>query len=115
MLSALNCSDLSKTTTNLSRPFIAMPLLPSMLWAVAGKTKPKRVWIYVGNDDEKRIDSLLRRFPHLSEAAVMASLLSAALRCCEREGFLAIPYEFTTLENLRDSPALRLNDKEKAK
>lgn len=84
-----------------------------MLWDVAGRTKPKRVWIYVGGEDEARIDALLKKYPHLSEAAVMATLLSAALRACERENFAALPYEFSIVDKLRAEPATNRPEKTK--
>lgn len=75
------------------------------------KTKPRRVWIYVGVEDEQRIDALSKKFSYLSESALVSTLLSAALRACERTE--ALPLEFVIAAAAPEPARVALNDRGK--
>jgi hypothetical protein len=85
-----------------------------MLWDVKGTKKPRRVWIYVSDADSDRIDELLKRYSYLSEAALMSTLLHAALRACEAANYNALPQQFAiTLATPTEGARVTLNEKGK--
>lgn len=78
--------------------------------------KPRRVWIYVNDADGDRIDELQKKYPYLSEAAAVSSLLSAALAACERDNYTHLPTEFAITAAIAKEPArFELNDTTKSK
>jgi hypothetical protein len=75
------------------------------------KEDAKRIWIRVGDDDRRRVDELLKAFPYMKEAPLVSTLLSAALRACERNGFTNLPMEFSVeLDAPKEDVRLKLND-----
>jgi hypothetical protein len=75
------------------------------------KVDAKRIWIRIDDGDRRRVDAMLKAFPYMKEAPLVSTLLSAALRACERNGFGNLPLEFSVeLDQPNENTRLKLNE-----
>ncbi len=77
---------------------------------MAAQKKTRRAWLYITEDDDARLQSLVKKLgPHYNDALILSTIASAGLKACEDEGSrLALPLNFKVVEETgRD---LRLNE-----
>jgi hypothetical protein len=81
-----------------------------MLRFMAVQKKTRRAWLYITEDDDARLQSLVKKLgPHYNDALILSTIASAGLKACEEEGSrLALPLCFKVVEE--SDTTLRLNE-----
>jgi hypothetical protein len=71
--------------------------------------KTRRTWLYLTEEDDARLRSLLKKLgPHYNDALVLSIIASAGLKACEEQGGrLSLPLSFKVAEEGEPS---RLNE-----
>ena len=60
--------------------------------------KPKRTWLYLSDEDQKRLCKIVNDVESLNDATVLSILAAAALRACDEIGFMPLPLHLTVKE-----------------
>ena len=67
--------------------------------------KPKRSWVYLSEEDQRRVNNLLKAVGTLNEVTILSTLASAALRACEESGNrMPLPLKFQIVEGVPEKP-----------
>ena len=66
--------------------------------------KPKRVWVYLSEEDQGRLNSLVSAVGTLNEVMILSTLVSAALKACDQAGTrMPLPLKFQITEGLPEN------------
>src|ERR1051325_9822446 len=67
--------------------------------------KPKRSWVYLSEEDQRRVNNLLKAVGTLNEVTILSTLASAAFRACEEsDNGIPLPLNFRIVEGFPEKP-----------
>ena len=63
--------------------------------------KAKRTWVYVSEEDQPRLQALVKAVGSLNETMILGAIASARLKACEEIGYrLPLPLKFEVKETV---------------